>query len=727
MERERAGERVPLTDLLSTNRRLLIVGDPGGGKTTFMRLIVGVLARDSLGKERPGRHDHLGLSLDKPAPVPVFIRLAALADALKEKAGDVRSGESWRKLIQVMENIYGKTKATLLKEQMDNGECALLLDGLDEVAEDYIRCLIVDVVNSTLSHWGDNLIVISSRPFGYHDIADIETITTAHIDAFGKKEIIAFLDRWCQALFQSGDEKSLSEYLPALQEAIIDSTPIRKLARNPVMLTCLCVVHWNERKLPHGKADLLAAVLRWLLNAREENRKQRGHTNIFAEECFKALAMAMTCHKNGKQVIVDLSWAAEQLNTPFSDIKGIDDNDRIRREGMRFLEEEMLSSGIIEKYRSGRLRFWHLNFQEHFTARALVDRSDEGWWKIIAPQLYNPQWTEILDHLAGCLAWTGVYRLHMLVENVLSTGTRDDLASLARSVGVLGRLLRILEVYDYQPPVRLGWGKVQEKVMDIFTIDGSKRVPVEQRIVAAEALGQAGDHRLNQLKPEMLPIPDPVGTLLSKYPVTVAEYQRFVDNDGYHESRFWEDNWDLKREKGWERPDNWEEQVEHLNRSVIYISWYEAHAYCAWLSEQTGDVYRLPSEREWYAAAHNSEGEYPWGKKAPDAEILNYDGNVGWPTPVGVYPAGAAPGGHLDMAGNVWEWCEDDWHDNENGAPDNGSAWVDEPRGSLRVLRGGGWYYDARRCRSAIRLVISPGDRYYYVGFRLSRSVALGS
>ncbi len=606
MEKARAGERVPLTDLLSTNRRLLIVGDPGGGKTTFMKLIAGVLAKDALGREKPGRQNHLGLPLDKPAPVPVFIRLASFADILKEKTAVVSCGESWRKLIQVMENIYGKTKASLLKEQMDSGGCALLLDGLDEVAEEYVRSKIVDVVNSILSHWGDNLIVISSRPFGYHDIADIETITTAHIDAFGKKEIIEFLDRWCRALFQAGDGTSLSEYLPALQEAIVDSAPIRKLARNPVMLTCLCVVHWNERKLPHGKADLLAAVLRWLLNAREENRKKRGYTNNFAEECFKVLAMAMTCAKKGKQVIVDLSWAAEQLSIPFSDIKGIDDNDRVRREGMRFLEEEMLASGIIEKYGSGQLRFWHLNFQEHFTARALVDRSDEEWWNLVVQQLFNPQWTEVLDHLAGCLAWTGVFRLHMLVEKVLSTGDPDDLASLARSVGVLGRLLRILDVYDYKPPSRLGWERAQDKVMGIFTIDGSGKVPVVQRIAAAEALGQAGDHRFNQLEPLMLPISGIEGVLLGKYPVTVAEYRRFVDNDGYNEDRFWEDGWGIKQKEGWERPDNWDEQLEYPNRPVIYVSWYEVRAYCAWLSEQTGEEYRLPSEREWYAAAHNS-------------------------------------------------------------------------------------------------------------------------
>ncbi len=127
----------------------------------------------------------------------------------------------------------------------------------------------------------------------------------------------------------------------------------------------------------------------------------------------------------------------------------------------------------------------------------------------------------------------------------------------------------------------------------------------------------------------------------------------------------------------------------------------------------------MPSEREWYAAAHNPEGEYPWGKAGPDAETLNYDGNVGLPTPVGIYPAGAAPGGHLDMAGNVWEWCEDDWHSNEKSVSEDNSAWIDEPRGSYRVLRGGSWIHGARYCRSAFRFRYSPGYRADLTGFRL--------
>ncbi|MCK5437483.1 MAG: SUMF1/EgtB/PvdO family nonheme iron enzyme, partial [Desulfobulbaceae bacterium] len=553
--------------------------------------------------------------------------------------------------------------------------------------------------------WGDNLIVLTSRPFGYQDLADSEQIATAHIDAFGKKEIEEFLVRWGKGLYPDDDERERSKYLPELHSAIIDSTPIRKLARNPVMLTCLCVVHWNERRLPEGKPDLLAAVLKWLLNAREEIRKEKGYTSEFAEECFKALAMAMTDHADGKQVIVDLAWAADQLTKPFDDILAVRGEERVQREGRRFLEEEMLYSGIVEKYGTGRLRFWHLNFQEHYAAKALIDRSDDKWWKIVKPHLGEPQWFEVLDHLAGCLAWTGRYRLDLLVKNVLGTAKTSDLASLARVVGILGRLLRILNAYKYQPPARLGWDKARDMVMEIFTLKGASRVPVQERIAAAEALGM-GDPRIKPIDPEMLPVPGMEDVSLGKYPVTVAEYQRFVNNNGYGDSEYWDKKWWSRKEKQeWTEPGNWDEQTEHQNWPVTEVSWYEASAYCKWLTEQTKRPYRLPKEEEWEKAATNPNGEYPWGNDDPNSELLNFDKNVGSPTPVGIYPAGAAVGGHLDMAGNVWEW--------------NWNLYKEE--GSVRVIRGGSWNIDALCCCFAICFFNPPSLRGLDVGFRLSR------
>ncbi len=705
---------VPLTDLLSEHRRLLIIGEPGGGKTTFLKFIACVLAKDVLGETEHGRNQRLGMSLSVPPPVPVFMRLASLAEVIKESSLNM-GGASWRCIEKAMKHIWGSGQAERLQGLLSEGRCALLLDGLDEVADEKLRNQIVDVVNSTLEHWGNNLIVLSSRPFGYHAVAGLEQMVMARVDTFGEKEILEFLDKWKSGLYQNSEEGKGAEYLNELRKAIMHSSPIRKLAHNPVMLTCLCVVHWNERKLPEGKADLLAAVLRWLLNSHEDNRKTRGYTNTFAEECFKAIAFAMTDNPEGKQVIVDLAWAADQLRKPFEDILGIQDIGKVQRQGREFLEEEMLDSGIIEKQGIGQIRFWHLNFQEHFAARALVDRSDDDWWDTIEAKLYDRQWTEVIDHFSGCLAWTGMYRLNLLVKNILGTRIKDEIESTARVVGVLGRILRILAVYDnYQPPLSLGWDDARDQVMEIFEIQGAQKVPAEQRIKAAEALGQGGDPRVDVTHPTLMPIPGMDGALLGKYLVTVAEYRGFVDGGGYSNEQYWEyGGWDIRDKRGWKVPRDWEGQLGYLNRAVTGVSWYEAVAYCNWLTDQlqekTDNPFRLPTSGEWKKAATNPDGEYPWGSEMPGPELLNYNGNVGFPTPVGIYPNGAAPGGHLDMAGNVWEWNWDLYNEG----------------GSIRVIRGGSWYRDARYCRSAVRNSIEPDNRSINLGFRLSRSITL--
>jgi hypothetical protein len=720
-----SAERTPLTQLLSTQNRLLIIGEPGGGKTTFLRFIACVLAKDTLGQGEPGRKLHLGLALERPPLVPIWIRFSAIAGPLKKRRTDTGGTGVWRVLSDTMGELFGETQAALLQKLLDDGRCALLLDGLDEEPSPNVRKQMVAVTDAVMHHWGKNLIVLSSRPFGYQAVSALEDMATVHIDAFGEDEILEFLNRWATALFPDEDERSRKAYLPELKSAVMNIPRIRRMAKNPVMLTCLCVVHWNEKKLPEGKADLLEAVLRWLLNAKEEKREARGYHNTFAEECFKSLALAMTKHPNGKQSQTDLAWAAEQLKNPFLDEMGIS-GARLRRKGMDFLEAEMLDSGVVEQAGTGALRFWHLTFQEHYAAKALVELSDsngsEGWWHAIVPHLDDRQWDEVLEHFSGCLAMTGRRRLNLLVERILGTAKSGDLTSLARAVGILGRILRILEVYNYQPPKRLGWQKAREQVMDIFTPEGAPRVPVDQRIAAAEALGQAGEPRCDPFAPEMLPVPGMLDVLLGRYPVTVAEFQCFVQGGGYRDRDAWGKWWDVKEENGWTEPLRWDEQIDHLNRPVTGVSWFEAAVYSRWLAQKTGMNFRLPREAEWEKAATHPKGEYPWGPGEPTPELMNFDDNVGYPTPVGTYQAGAAPGGHLDMAGNVWEWCEDmyrEYLDSEvTDAEDNDMA-------AFRVMRGGSWRDGARRCRSA-RRIHGPGYRYLGIGFRLSRSVALG-
>ncbi len=152
---------------------------------------------------------------------------------------------------------------------------------------------------------------------------------------------------------------------------------------------------------------------------------------------------------------------------------------------------------------------------------------------------------------------------------------------------------------------------------------------------------------------------------------------------------------------------------------VENVSWNDAKQFCEKLTKMTGENYRLPSEAEWeYACRAGTTGDY-----AGDLDAMAwYSENSGGKThPVGQKQHNAF--GLYDMHGNVWEWCEDDWHDSYAGAPKDGRAWVDTPsRGSVRVFRGGGWHYGAVACRSASRGSYAPGIRCHNLGFRLLRT-----
>ncbi len=183
------------------------------------------------------------------------------------------------------------------------------------------------------------------------------------------------------------------------------------------------------------------------------------------------------------------------------------------------------------------------------------------------------------------------------------------------------------------------------------------------------------------------------------------------------------------------------------NRPVEQVSWDDATEFCRRLSQRTGRIYRLPSEAEWeYACRAGTKTPFHFGETLSD-ELANYcaqDKEINGTLYKGVYGRGllgqyreettnvgqfpANPFGLYDMHGNVWEWCEDDWHNSYEGAPKDGSAWVEsvgeaspaEIRTETeKLLRGGSWLSNPRDCRSAYRLDFSHNRRSYNVGFRV--------
>ena len=235
---------------------------------------------------------------------------------------------------------------------------------------------------------------------------------------------------------------------------------------------------------------------------------------------------------------------------------------------------------------------------------------------------------------------------------------------------------------------------------------------------------------------------------ISRTEVTVAEFGRFVAATGYVTEAersggcFTVSADGSKFEK---RPDaRWRTPgfAQDGTHPVVCVSWNDAVAYAGWLSEQTGQRYRLPTEAEWeYAARAGSRQRYFWGDD-PDAgcayanggdqslagrfpravNIMHCDDHAVYTAPAGRYQ----PNGYglADMLGNVWEWTEDCWHDDYTGAPGDGSAWLGASGGDCarRVLRGGSWSLEPRNLRSAYRYGGLAGGADVNVGIRLART-----
>lgn len=294
-------------------------------------------------------------------------------------------------------------------------------------------------------------------------------------------------------------------------------------------------------------------------------------------------------------------------------------------------------------------------------------------------------------------------------------------------------------------------------VVDIFDAERSEAISFKHRLDAAEALGLAGDSRLD----EDNWITIPAGEFLmgadaddeeayddakprhevyldafrvGRFPVTVQEFATFLDNGGYEKTRWWKDSrGEYFRQTG--QPWDWNAQKSRRNHPVTGVSWHEAAAYCEWLSDRLASRVRLLTEAEWERVACGGDArKYPWGNKL-DSTRANYacEGSPSQTTPVGLYPRGATREKVQDMAGNAWEWVMD-WYaddyylhsprDNPQG-PEEGSATLthqDEWR-ARRIVRGGGWSGSARYLLVSTRVRNGPDDRYPFVGFRCACEV----
>jgi formylglycine-generating enzyme required for sulfatase activity len=677
---------VPLREAIREHRKLLVVGDPGSGKSTLLRRVAFELCKEWA----------------EGAPLPVRIEAAVLSNYIAlTKAGPAdRASPDWIPVFlgtQCEEKNRGLS-ADYFRARLKAGGCHVLIDGLDETPDEPSREQLAKLIRAAAAAFDGCRFVVTSRPEGKVPIPDFEEALIGDLEP---DAIRAFLAKLAKQLY-STDETRERQFREDLEAAVNGRREIRKMTRNPVMLTALAVLQHNNVRLPEKRVDLYGSILEWL----SKQRAKPGR--LPASECLlrlRELALAMQNHENGRQKQLTLAWAGEKLARRFAN----------REAAERFLRAEQADSGIVVS-RGREIAFWHLTFQEYLAAMEIAGWEDAHQHTLLlegSPKIHEPEWRETVLLYSGLLYNVGPPKVEALIRRLLDKmGKHPTLADRAKCVGLIGALLQDLVGYtvaDKRYDESLGL------VMDIFDAEKSKSVPFQDRLAAAEALGQAGDPRL--ARHEWVTIPESrnywIGAQrkdakgrnydpkaddetprevnlapfrIGKYPVTVAQYLAFVE-EGTVPDR---------------EPQDWDKQQEHPNWPVVKVTWHQASAYCEWAGR------RLPTEEEWERAARGPNGtKYPWGNDDIDPSRVNYDeSKIGHPTPVGLYPSGASAEGACDLIGNVNEW----------------TLSVYEGDGNY-VLRGGSFISFRKSARSSYRGFNDQRTRAVGLGFRLASDI----
>ncbi len=327
------------------HRARVVLGDPGVGKTTFLRWIAHTLAGDRLGVTDNAAKELLGLA--RPL-IPVFVSIAEWLEHVahfkplpprKAGAGWVQGGrfpplplgEGWGEGNHQSMHTPATTKdpqwlvhflsqqsasrelgldAAWFKEKLNQGDCLLLFDGLDEAPDRKAREFATNLLEAVASTWKDCLMLVTSRPSGYQDRTVLPNFEPSHIEALGERAVETFLDRWSRALHPD-NTKAADTHCQELLQALNARPNIRRLARNTVMLTALAVVHWNEKRLPEQRAELYESILLWLARSREQRPGRAGSERSL--EILRTLTLAMQNAKGGRKIQVTRHWAAEQI------------------------------------------------------------------------------------------------------------------------------------------------------------------------------------------------------------------------------------------------------------------------------------------------------------------------------------------------------------------------------------------------------------------------------
>jgi formylglycine-generating enzyme required for sulfatase activity/energy-coupling factor transporter ATP-binding protein EcfA2 len=723
---------VRVEEALRDQTRLVIIGDPGSGKSTLLK------------------HLALRLAAEDNAPLPILIPLNAYADALSKGDTNLQRylPDYFAGLAKGMDNL-----GPLFDEAILQGRAVILLDGLDEVQRH--RSNLVQKVEA-FAHEAiqrGNKLVVTSRVVGYREAPlNAKDWTLYTLLDFDRSAIEDFARKWCTAFEKSTKGNTEEAAIAAEKERVslieaLDGNPgVANLASNPLLLTILALIKRQGVSLPNRRVELYELYLKTLISAwskaRALDKKPVGPSLDYLETVSVLGPLALWLREeNPTYGLISEERLIDWLTAHFmGDDWGLRRGEA-RERARDFLDSVHKYSNLLLERGQGRYGFMHLTFEEALAARGLTQKGQlklDDSLVLIEKHVADPAWRETLLLAVGVWGLVReeprkageVVRAILKMDcdgddacaNVLLAGAcLEDVGELGLSRAVANEvkdaLLAAAHNRSLMPTIqrdagfilgRVGW--VPDDLDAFITIPaGAFLYGFDKRIVVID-------------KPYQI----------ARYPVTNSQYRHFVNARGYEKQECWSsDGWAWRKgtygsnaTEQWERDRLSRRPSDRRNRPffwhelkwnnslapVVGITWFEAEAYCNWLSLECGKPIRLPTEEEWERASRNTEGrEYPWGQdfgrnKLNSRDFWHTNYEIASTTIVGQFEKGNSNDGISDMSGNVWEWL---------------NAWFDEGR-AHRAVSGGAWSLLRQDINCAYRNWYIPDNFSDSIGFRVS-------
>lgn len=760
-------DRDSVLEAAARSRRLVLLGDPGSGKSTFVRQLCAWQCLTLLGQPLP---------VDLPAEWPG--QLLPLFTVIREVAGELAglqlnglSQEAqdgllvdvlWEKWQAGLDNDRAGDFADELADRLDAGEALVVLDGLDEAPVEQRAAVVRAIAALQRRYPRLARLIVTCRVRSYTEAVQLAGFAVETLAPFSREKIQNFVATWYGAQARLGrfDRATADARIRDLSQATL-SDDLDELSPNPMLLTTMAIVHQKETKLPRERVRLYAKAVEVLV---ERWQSHRGVATA------PALAALFADENRLRRVLERLAYEAHLTKQKEADLP----RSRLLTilEEREFLGDVGLASAFLDyvDQRAGLLvgqggdgshrhpqsyAFPHRTFQEYLAGCHLVSGRGVGraYWEKVAEGDY---W-----YLAG------MYGAEELLHNRRSEQTLLDLAYALcpntlpaderswRALVWSGQMAALLgaEAIRRDTAGPEGGGAYLERVKGglVALLEASHLTPIE-RAEGGRALGLLGDPRpgvgvVETRRGVSLPdidwIPIPAGPFVmggkesweggqqfishliteryrvARYPVTVAQYDCFVQAGGYGERNWWTDAGWQWREK-WEigGPGRYREVFQTPNHPIVGVFWYEAVAFCAWLSAQLGYRVELPSESQWERAARHTDARiFPWNRDFSPDRCNMRDTGIDATSAVGIFPNGNAECGAADMSGNVREWCRTRWQDNYEGYAKNVSD--DLTGDESRCVRGGSWDLILHHVRCGCRDLNVPVTRSDYNGFRV--------